>query len=199
LQRGIVLSLLIGLIVFTGAVIVVMLNQQPTADIAVEQNTSVPAPGTPRASPAVFTPNPTIADFISPTPADQEYDLIVSNAYFVTPDDEGNVLPQEGERWYVVNANIFNMAGYEVTITPETLFLRIATGESYTAAQANEEINPSLLGITLEAGEAQSGLFHFVIPEEAMPAQLFWCPREDNCNDPIYTEIPIPNTNSSEG
>jgi hypothetical protein len=198
LKRYLLIFFLLCLILLGGAGLY-LLNSQPPAEEIAAQDTAVAVPGTPRASPAVFTPFPTSENFISPTPADQEYDLIVSGAYFIEPDDDAALLPPEGEKWYVVQASIFNMGGYDVEILPETLYLRMTTGESYAASEPNEITDPSLIGLSLSAGESEIGFFHFVIPVESTPMQLFWCPRDDDCNSPIYTEIPVHDVNSSEG
>lgn len=134
---------------------------------------------------------------ITHTPESPEYDFILNffSEYTTTEDFNGIegvvALPPDGHRYYVVTGTMFNMAGYPITITAESIVAIDQDGQIYTADVPDELIDEPLVGNTLDQSEAVFGSAGFTIPIEAKIETIYWCADEivDPCAKPIYTEF----------
>lgn len=153
---------------------------------------------------ASTTPTPNLPDTSTDTvaiPTAQTTLEVLPTLNFVTDDGhysvivrsliQGASLPEgvpdapDESRYVIVAGTLSNNGGPDVTITSGTLTLITADGTRIAADAPDDTTQPPMVGSTLADDDDVVGLARFLIPDEATPGRLEWCPAEECIQSPI--------------
>lgn len=126
---------------------------------------------------------------LPPISDDGAYIVLVTggNAYAADDERPENVeAPPDGQQWVIVNTTLQYYGAGETMIGEAHLLLIDAEGNAYPPVSG--EMNSRVIGATIPANQSLRTSVSFLIPAEAEPIGLRWCP-EGNCAQPIQAEV----------
>jgi hypothetical protein len=203
--------LIVSLIVLVGVGYLVateVLNEDSSEDSDNDQTSTTPEAGATLDVRADMTPTEEITPNIPPTEeagpdravtevptadgelrsSDSGYVLAVS--YAVDNSENGDApAPPAGYRWVTVVANLINVEGQPVDVSVDSLALVDQDNNRYTPEPPAENEGAPLVGSTLAQDATLYGTVTFVLPQDANPALLEWCPVA-GCSQPLQSSIP---------
>lgn len=122
--------------------------------------------------------------------------VTLDNAYFIAvnytvdPSQDATLAGiRADQRGWIIVASLGNQTDAPVTVAAAHLTLIDAQGGEYAPQPPNDETQPPLVGLEIPAGESFVGLVLFILPAEATPARLAWCPG-GACEQKIEANIP---------
>lgn len=102
--------------------------------------------------------------------------------------------PEAGQQWVFLTVSLLNEAVDDpVSVAASDLTLIDGQDNTYSPLEDGGTISPYLVGAELQRDESLRGFVAFLIPEDATPSVVQWCPM-GNCDMALRADILLPVT-----